>query len=61
MKHITEEYGVETNMLEMESKDITPLANFLREAGIDLHVVSEYAGKCTVQVQIHGVNGYWFD
>ena len=61
MKHITEEYGVETNLLEMKTSDFDELHEFLKNIGVDLRMVSEYAGICKVQAKIHSVGGYWED
>lgn len=61
MNHITQEYGEPTNLLEMRTEDFDSLRGFLRAAGVDIRMVKEYAGTCTIQAQIHGKNGYWND
>ena len=61
MKHITEEYGGPTNLLEMRREDFDPLRDFLRQEGVDIRMTMFYGETCTIQAQIHGKNGYWND
>lgn len=54
MKHITEQYGCPDNLLQMRTEDFYQLRDFLREAGADIRMVTEYAGTCTVQIRNDG-------
>ena len=54
MKHITERYGSKVNYLEMRTEDFYILREFLRAEGVDIRIMDEYAGTCTIQIRNDG-------
>lgn len=51
MEHIKERYGTECNYLRMQVADFWVLRDFLAEMGVQIRMVSEFAGECVVQGQ----------
>ena len=49
MKHITEEYGQETNLLVMHHEDYYVLDRFLRGLGVRIRATEWYGDTVTIQ------------
>ena len=51
MKHITEEYGMETNLLTLNSEDLEQLEAFLKQLGIRCRCITWNRKECTIQAE----------
>lgn len=51
MKHITEEYGMETNLLTLTPEELEQLEPFLKKLGIRCRTTTWNREECTIQAE----------
>ena len=59
MKHITEEYGMETNLLTLTHEEYTQLEPFLKQLGIRCRITMRDSKEMTIQAE--NPYKYWID